>query len=81
MVVQFQRACVVDMSQVGVSVSRLLTNSGSSPSVNRNIKATVLGLMDQPSSAAWQLPQSRPLVPWGVKKLLFSATIGAVVML
>ena len=81
MVVQFQRACVVDMSQVGVSVSRWLTNSGSNPSDSRNINVTVVGLSDQPSSAAWQVPQSRPFVPWGVKKLLFSETMGAVVVL
>src|SRR4029079_8620085 len=69
------------MSQVGVSVSRLLTNSGSSPSDSKNISVTVLGLIVQPSSAAWQVPQSRPFVPCGVKKLLFKDTIGAVVVL
>src|SRR6187551_837349 len=81
MVVQAQRAAVVVMSHVGVSVSRWLTNSGSKPSDSRNISVTVDGLIDQPSSAAWHEPQSRPLVPCGVKKLLFSETIGAVVVL
>src|ERR1044071_3558351 len=81
MVVQVQREAVVDMSQVGVSVSRLLTNSGSRPSDSRNISVTVLGLIVHPSSAAWQVPQSRPFVPCGVKKLLLSETMGAVVVL
>src|SRR4051794_28708579 len=74
-------ACVGGRAPVGVSGSRWLTNSGSRPSDSRNINVTVAGVTDQPFSAAWQVPQSRLFVPCGVKKLLSSETIGAVVVL
>lgn len=74
MVVEAQRASTVDMSEVGVSVSRLLTKIGCVPSVSSNICATVLGLIDQPSSGVWQVPQCRPLVPCGVKNSLSRST-------
>jgi hypothetical protein len=76
-VVEFHRAATVDMSDVGVSVSRLLTNSGSVPPVSRNISVTVAGVMLQPFSGAWQVPQCRPFVPCGVKKLLPRSTYPA----
>src|SRR5262249_39229442 len=62
------------MSDVGVSVSRLLTKSGRVPPVVRTSAVARAPVIVQPVSGAWQVPQLLPLVPCAVKNALVRST-------